>query len=66
MKYREERISVDGTRVIHTPERSREFPWTVIWAELGAAHWTHRQISAQAVGTWSTVRATNEKEEIIT
>jgi hypothetical protein len=64
MTIREERISADGTRAIHTPERSKELPWLVIWSET-PRHYPHQSLSAQAVGTWSTLRATNEKEEVI-
>jgi hypothetical protein len=69
MSQREERISIDGTRVVYAPERSidpRSMPWVVIWVEPGNhRHWPLQQLSAQAVGTWSTLRSTNEREEVI-
>lgn len=68
MRYREERISTDGTRVIYAPERSVSptLPWLVIWVEPGnRRHWPSQQLSPQAVGTWSTLRPTNEHQEVI-
>lgn len=64
MQNREARIALDGTIAMHTPERNRVLPWTVVWAEPSQrSHWHTQQLSPQAVGTWSTLRSTTEHQE---
>ncbi len=66
MTKREMRIGPDDTVVIHTPERNRVLPWTVIWADPAQhSHWPTQQMSPQAVGAWSTLRPTGEHQEVL-